>query len=370
MRVALIHDWLTGMRGGERCLEVLCELYPDADIFTIVYDPGSVGSPIEDHRIYESFISRFPLAKTKYRHYLPLFPAAVEKFDLRSYDLVISSSHCAAKGVITRPQTFHMSYVHSPMRYVWDLYYDYFGKDQVAAMQRVAIAAFANYLRSWDVTSSVRIDYAVANSRFVARRIKKYWGKEAEVLHPPVSVDRFTSGMPKEDYDLIVSALVPYKRIDLAIDAYNELGRPLKIVGTGPEYAALKSRARNNIEFLGFADDTTVANLYARARTFVFPGEEDFGITPLEAMASGTPVVGYGSGGLLETVIDGETGILFAEQTPRALLDALKLAKEIDFNQDDLRVQAKRFDRLHFKDNIVKIINREYMHYMDSLSDL
>ncbi len=349
MKVAIIHDWLTGMRGGERVLEAICELYPDADIFTLVYKKGSVGGQIEQHRIYESFINRFPFAATKYRSYLPIFPTAIEKFDLRAYDLVISSSHCVAKGVITKPNTLHISYIHSPMRYVWDLYYDYFSKAQTNALSRTIIAITANYLRSWDVTSSNRVDLLIANSHFVAKRIKKYWNKNAVVINPPVSIDRFTPISKKGDYYLVVSALVPYKRIDVAVEAFNHNGLPLKIVGSGPEIPRLKAMAKDNIQFLGSPSDDEVIQLYAKAKAFIFPGEEDFGITPLEAMASGTPVVAYGSGGVLETIVENKTGVLFDQQTAQALNNAIQKLDTIKWNSHNMNTHAKKFSRTQFK---------------------
>lgn len=356
MKVAIIHDWLTGMRGGERVLEAICELYPEADIFTLVYKKGTVGGVIEEHPIYESFINRFPLAATKYRHYLPLFPTAIEKFDLRQYDLVISSSHCAAKGVITKPNTVHISYVHSPMRYVWDLYYDYFSKAQTNALTRTFIAVCANYLRTWDVASAQRIDLIIANSNFVAKRIKKYWGKEAIVINPPVDISRFKSVAHKSEYYLIVSALVPYKRIDIAVEAFNHNGLPLKIVGSGPEISRLQKLAKSNIEFLGSPSDKEVVNLYAKAKAFIFPGEEDFGITPLEAMASGTPVIAYGSGGALETVINGQTGIYFSQQTAQSLQGALDQLDSVTWSNEVMKQQATKFSKQHFKTQLRRSI--------------
>lgn len=358
MKVAIIHDWLTGMRGGERVLEAICELYPEADIFTLVYKKGQIGGPIEDHRIYESFINRFPFAATKYRHYLPLFPTAIEKFDLRAYDLVISSSHCVAKGVITKPNTVHVSYIHSPMRYVWDLYYDYFSKAQTNPISRTIIAIAANYLRTWDVASSARIDLLIANSRFVSRRIKKYWGRDSVVVNPPVDISRFAPIEQKGDYYLVVSALVPYKRIDLAVEAFNRNGLPLKIVGSGPELDRLKKMAKSNIQFLGSPSDAEVVQLYAQAKAFIFPGEEDFGITPLEAMASGTPVIAYGSGGILETVIAGRTGLLFAEQTADSLNQAIIKAQDISWDPKAMHQHANGFNRHHFQHQLQDHINK------------
>lgn len=350
MKVALVHDWLYGMRGGEKVLESFCELYPNADIFTLFHVPGSVSTTIESHPIYVSALNRLPFGIKKHRYYLPLFPTLVEQFDLSSYDLVISSSSCVAKGVITRPGTLHISYLFSPMRYVWDLYQDYFGRERAGQLTRLGAAIFAPYLRNWDFYSSSRVDYFVAISNFVKKRIEKFYRREADVIYPPVDVERFKKGKnnKKEDYYLLVSALVPYKRVDLAVLAFNQLGYPLKIAGTGPELPTLRKAARSNISFLEWVGEDDLPDLYAGARGFIFPGVEDFGITVLEAQAAGTPVIAYGAGGALETIIPGKTGLFFDQQTPQRLARTVKEGEEINWDFGELAANADKFGKKRF----------------------
>jgi glycosyltransferase involved in cell wall biosynthesis len=363
VRVALIHDWLTGMRGGERCLEVFCELFPEADLFTLLHVPGSVSPVIERHRIITSFVQRLPRAASRYRYYLPLFPRAVEAFDLRGYDFVLSSSHCVAKGARPAPGVPHVSYCFTPMRYVWDLYDDYFGR-RAGLLTRTLMPPVAARLRRWDRRSSARVDRFVAISRHVAERIERYYGRPAEVIHPPVDVQRFqlTEGGEGEFY-LVVSALVPYKRIDLAVQAANRLGRRLLVVGTGPEERRLRALAGPHVEFPGRLSDPEVAELYRRCRGVLFPGREDFGIVPLEAMAAGRPVVAFAGGGVLETVVppggsDPPTGLLFDAQTVDALVDAMRRLETgaIAFDPKTLRARAEEFDRPRFRDRIASFL--------------
>ncbi|HNY63961.1 MAG TPA: glycosyltransferase [Deltaproteobacteria bacterium] len=362
MKVALIHDWLNGMRGGEKCLECFCELFPQADLYTLFHDRGKCSETIEGMRIRTSFIDAIPCRDRYYRYLLPLFPIAIERFILKDYDLVLSSSHCVAKGIIPGPDAVHLSYVHSPMRYVWDMYDDYFGPGRVNPLVGRVVPFFASLLRTWDAVSSARVDHFIANSRHVARRIGKYYRREASVIHPPVDIERFGISGEVEDYYLIVSALVPYKRIDLAIRAFNRLGRRLKIVGTGPQEAELKGMAGPTIEFVGWADDKALAGLYSRCRAFVFPGEEDFGITPLEAMASGRPVIAYARGGALETVrgleCEKPTGLFFHEQTVEALQTAVEqFEKNLGrYDPQAVRRHASHWRRERFKDEMTRAI--------------
>ena len=362
MNVAIIHDWLTGMRGGERCLEVFCELFPQAQLYTLLHIPGSVSPRIEKMAVKTSFIQKLPFSKIGYRKYLPLFPMAVESFNLKGYDLILSCSHCVAKGIIPPPDAFHVSYILTPMRYAWDMYSEYFGENRSRM-----ISFFMHYLRMWDVTSSQRIDHVSCISNHVANRIKKYYRREAEVIHPPVDTNRFTIQDKKEIFFLIVSSLVPYKKVDLAIKAFGQLGYPLKILGSGPEEKRLKSVAPSNVEFLGWQPDEVVANYYSQCRALIFPGEEDFGIVPLEAMASGRPVIAYGKGGALETIIPhtinntrGEmpTGIFFYEQNVASLTDAVRQFDKIEktFDPSKIRKHALQWDRENFKKKIKKNI--------------
>jgi glycosyltransferase involved in cell wall biosynthesis len=337
LRAVLVHDWLTGMRGGEKVLEAFCNLFPDAPIYTLLHLAGKVSPLIESHPIRTSFLQRLPLAATRYRHYLPLFPRAAESLTLPECDLVLSSSHCVAKGVKVPPGAVHVSYVHTPMRYVWDMYEAYFGPGK-GGLARWVMPLFRGGLQKWDVRTSRTVDHFIANSAHVAERIKRHYGREAAVIHPPVEAERFVPVDEPDDYYLVLSALAPYKRVDLAVRACTRLGCRLKVAGTGPEETRLKEMAGPTVEFLGWQPDEALPELYAKARAFIFPGEEDFGITPLESMASGRPVVAFGKGGALETVVEAgdksglpATGCFFYEQTEEALIAALQeLEAELD----------------------------------------
>jgi glycosyltransferase involved in cell wall biosynthesis len=364
VRVALVHDWLTGMRGGERCLEVFCELFPDADLFTLLHVPGSVSPVIERHRIVTTFVQRLPAAARRYRYYLPLFPAAVRHFDLRAYDLVLSTSHCVAKGARARPGAPHVCYCLTPMRYVWDLYDDYVGPDASLPV-RVAMPALAALLRRWDRRASDRVDRFVAISAHVADRIRRWYGRVADVIHPPVDVARFRVTDGPGEFYLVVSALVPYKRVDVAVRAATALGERLLVVGSGPEEGRLRRMAGPRVEFLGWRSDAEVADLLARCRALLFPGEEDFGIVPLEAMAAGRPVIALGRGGVRETVVpldataESPTGVFFEEPTPAALAAAVRRFESAAhrFEPKALRARAERFDRPLFAERISRYLD-------------
>ncbi len=347
MPVALIHDWLTGMRGGEKVLEALCELQPEADIFTLVHRPGTVSATIERHRIHTSLVQRLPLAATQYRRYLPLFPFAVEQFDLDRYDLVVSSSHCAAKAVIPTGRARHICYCHSPMRYAWDQFDAYFGPQRVGPLaSRWFYRPVMARLARWDAATATRVDRFVANSRHVAGRIARYYNRQASVVYPPVdTVFYHPAAVPPESHFLIVSALVPYKRIDLAIEACRRVGAGLRIVGDGPDREQLERQAGGVAEFLGSVSNEAIRDEYRRARAVILPGEEDFGIVPVEAQACGRPVVALGCGGALDTVIDGETGVLFPEATPQSLAAALERVTVMPFDDATIRAHAERFSR-------------------------
>lgn len=359
MRVALVHDWLTGMRGGERCLEVFCELFPEADLYTLLHVPGSVSSVIERMPIKTSFIQKLPFTRRGYRRYLPLFPIAVEGFNLKGYDLILSCSHCVAKGIIPPPDALHVSYVLSPMRYAWDMYPDYFGEKGHGG-----IRLFMHYLRMWDVASSKRVDHFLCISRHVKNRIKKYYRRDSEIIYPPVDAGRFKLSDKKEDFFLVVSSFVPYKKIDLAIEAFNRIGYPLKIIGSGSEEKRLRSVAGSNVEFLGWQPDEEVSKFYSECRALIFPGEEDFGIVPLEAMACGKPVIAYGRGGVLETVVpygkksSGQetppTGLFFYEQHVDSLIHAVSQFEKIEteFDPAAIRAHALQWDREIFKEKM------------------
>jgi glycosyltransferase involved in cell wall biosynthesis len=309
--VVLVHDWLTGMRGGEKVLESLCRLYPDADLLTLVHVPGAVSPVIEHRRVRTSVIQRLPAPARWYREYLPLFPFAIEQFDLDTASLVISTSHCAAKAVVPTGRAVHVCYSHSPMRYAWDQFPSYFGPDRLGRSGSAAARHVVAWLARWDRDTAHRVHRFVANSAYVAGRIGRYYNRRASVLHPPVDTEFFTPGHDAPgDYFLVVSALVPYKRVDTAIRAAARLGVPLKIVGTGPDAEHLQAIAGSGVEFLGRVDDETLRQLYRGARALVLPGEEDFGIAPVEALACGRPVVALGQGGACETVEQGVSGWL------------------------------------------------------------
>jgi glycosyltransferase involved in cell wall biosynthesis len=362
MRIAIVHDWLTGMRGGERCLESLCRLFPRADLHTLLHLPGKASAVIEKHKIRTSFIQDLPRAAAGYRNYLPLFPLAAEMIDLSGYELVLSSSHCAAKGVVPDAGALHLCYCHTPMRYLWDQYDFYFGAGRASPAKRAAMALLAPSLRRWDVRSSARVDAFSANSHTVAERIRRIYGRDSEVIHPPVDCDHFgrLPAAPPEDYYLVVSALVPYKRIDLAIEACSRLGRRLLVVGTGPEAGKLTDRAGPETRFLGYVGADQTRELYRRCRALLFPGLEDFGITPLEAMATGRPVVAYGRGGVTESVVDGQTGIFFPEQTAPSLEEGILRFErwEPAFDPETARARARQFDRPRFEREFLAFVRR------------
>jgi glycosyltransferase involved in cell wall biosynthesis len=364
-RVALVHDWLTGQRGGEKVLEVLAEIFPQAPIYTLFHFPGSQIEEIEKREIKTSFLQHFPFLKKKYRFYLPLFPLAAELFDLQDYELVISTSHCVAKGIIPHPEALHVCYIHSPMRYAWNQYFPYFLPAKLSFLSRLIIPPLIHHLRLWDESSSSRVDHFIANSKNVARRVEKYYRRQAEVLHPPVDTDFFQPGKEKEDYYLIVSALVPYKRIDLAIQGFNQAGLALKIIGQGPDYKKLKKSARTNIQFLGALEGEDLLKFYQRARALILPGEEDFGITSLEAQACGTPVIAYGRGGALESVVSGKTGLFFLELKVESLLSVLDKLKSMEFNKNAIRENAMKFSRGIFKEKIASYLGEKWSAFRD-----
>ncbi len=366
MKVALVHDWLTGMRGGEKVLECLGELFPEADIFTLVLNRPNVSAALLQHRIQTSFIQHLPFAQTKYQHYLPLFPMAIEQFDLRAYDLVISTSHCVAKGVITRPETLHLCYCFTPMRYAWDQTFEYFPKEKSSFFKYQLLSYFLSYLRTWDAASSARVNYFSAISKHVATRIDKYYNQKAEVIYPPADVEFFKNEKSRgEDFYLIVSALVPYKRIDLAIKVFNTLGWPLVIIGEGVERKRLEKTAGSTVRFLGWRSNEELRDYYSKCKALVFPGEEDFGIVPVEAQAMGKPVVAYAKGGCLETVIPGESGLFFNELSETSLVEALKTLASIKFDPEKIRRNAQRFNRENFKHNFLEFINTKYKAFRE-----
>ena len=366
MRVALVHDWLTGMRGGEKCLEVFCELFPEADLYTLIYDRDAVSPTIRGMNVKASWIGRLPRARKYFRYLLPLFPKTIERFELDGYDLILSSSHCVAKGIFPH-RALHVAYVHAPMRYVWDMYDAYFGSDS-SWPARTGMYFWRQYLQRWDIRSSERVDFLCANSKNVAAKIEKLYGREATVIHPPVDLERFYIVREQAPYYLVVSALVAYKKINIAIAAFNKLQAPLKIVGDGPLRKKLEAMAGPNIDFSGWVEGAQLARLYAECQALIFPGEEDFGIVPLEAQASGRPVIAYGKGGALETVVPltlgptlptvKPTGMYFYEPTAESLIEAVRHFRENlhRFEPAAIRQHTSKFSRERFKTQI-----REYL---------
>lgn len=354
LRVAIVHHWFVRRGGGERVVEALAELLPQADLFTLVMDPAALGGALVGRRLRTSFLQFLPGTRRHHRLFLPLFPLALEQFDLRGYDLVLSSESGPSKGVVTGAGTCHLCYCHSPMRYLWDMYHDYRERMPLGALGRALFAYGAHRVRIWDHASADRVDFFAASSRNAARRIEKHYRRGAEVIYPPVDVSRFSLGGEREDFYLIVSRLVRYKRVDLAIAACAALGRRLVVIGDGEEARALAASAGSRVEFLRAASDGVVRRHLAACRALLFPGEEDFGLTPLEAQASGRPVVAFAQGGALETVrgifpgeafVPGATGVFFCEQTAAALADAILRFErfETQFSAEAARSQAERF---------------------------
>ena len=356
-RVAVIHDWLTGMRGGESVLEGILDVVPQAEIFTLFHFPGSVSSRIESHAIHTSSVQNLASGVSDYRRLLPFFPRAARKWDLSRFDLIISSSHCVAKGVDAKGKP-HLCYCHTPMRYIWDRFDDYFPRSR--PLQRAAMSAIAPWLRRWDVSTSAEVTQFVANSAFVAGRIRRFYGRESEVIHPFVGESFLRPALREDrgDYHLIVSALVPYKRIDLAIDAATASGRKLVIIGGGPLLGPLRHRGGANVEILGSVPTAVIVEKLAGARSLILPGVEDFGITPLEAMALGTPVVALGEGGVLDSVVPGRTGIFFDRPEVDSLRRALDEVEAAQWDRAGLREHAAAFSRERFQTRLGAAIQR------------
>ena len=360
------------MRGGEKVLEAICALYPDADLFTLVRVPGSVSQAIESHPIRASALTWVPGVRHLYRHFLPLFPALVESFDLDTYDVVISSSHCAVKSVIRPGRAVHICYCHSPMRYGWDQFNAYFGQDQVGRLPHAVLRRVLAHLARWDAATSARVDAYVANSQYVAGRIRRYYNRGSTVVYPPVDTEFYRlpeepvrrgpldtggGGRPSSSF-LVVSALVPYKKVDVAIAACRRVGAALKIVGRGPQLPRLQQAADARVEFLGWRSDEEIRTLYQRATAVLLPGIEDFGMVPVEAQACGCPVVALGKGGATETVVDGRTGVLVPEDSAEAFTRGLERVSELQPDPVAIRQHALRFSRDRFLTEFRNIVDR------------
>jgi glycosyltransferase involved in cell wall biosynthesis len=358
LRVAIVHYWFTAYGGGERVIESLSEIFPQADIFALIADREKIPLALRQHSVADSFVSRIPGARRWYRNFLPLYPIALEQFDLSGYDLVISSESGPAKGVITSPQTCHICYCHSPMRYIWDLYHQ--SRKSMNPVTRTIFSAVAHYMRLWDFSTAARVDHFVANSRYIAARIRKCYRRESTVIHPPANWTEGYISRKVDDYYLVVSRLVPYKRVDLAIEACTRLQRRLRIVGTGSEFKRLQKMAGSNVEFIGQLDENSLHESYANCRALLFPGEEDFGIVPVEAQSHGRPVIAYGRGGVLETVT-GEfvddadaahcTGVFFQQPSSESLFEAIRRFERVEgrFQPELIRASVERFGLERFK---------------------
>jgi glycosyltransferase involved in cell wall biosynthesis len=357
MRVALIHDHLTQYGGAERVLEAFQAIWPEAPTFTLRYDPATMGQAFGHKDIRTSFLERIPLARRKFRWLLPLMPMATESYDLSGFDVVISNSSAFSKGVITSPHAIHICYCHTPTRYLWSDSGSYVEELRAPKFVKSLLPWLLHKLRTWDQLAADRVDHFIANSETVERRIQKYYRRDAQVIYPPVDIDRFAISAGPKNYFLTGGRLVAYKRFDIVVDAFTKLGKPLKIFGNGPELADLKRRAGKNIEFVGRVSDDERARLFANAIAFINPQEEDFGITPVESMASGRPVIAYRRGGALETVIDGVTGVLFDEQSWEELADTVLQFDEKRFDPQKIRAHAEQFSTRIFRKRMYDLVH-------------
>ncbi len=378
LRVAIVHYWFVCRRGGERVVEALAEMFPQADLYSLVADRTVLGPTLQAHSLFTSFLQRIPGSRRRHRYLLPLYPLALEQFDLSDYDLVISSESGPAKGVITSTRACHICYCHSPMRYLWDMYHSYRSGKGMNPVLRAVFSLSAHYVRMWDLATASRVDHFVANSENVASRIRKHYRREAKVIHPPVTVSAGYISQRIEDYYLVVGQMVDYKRLDLAIEACNRLKRPLRIIGDGEQYKALRRLAGPTVSFLGSLPDDAVRENYAHCRAVLFPGEEDFGIVPVEAHSFGRPVIAYGRGGVLETVAgfyagdsfnpESSTGVFFSEQSVDSLAEAIRLFESVEagFSPQFIRLQTERFDVSRFKAEMGAFIAEKMEEFRNS----
>jgi glycosyltransferase involved in cell wall biosynthesis len=360
MKIALVHDYLVQYGGAERVLECFCEIWPYAPIYTLIYDEEKTHGIFKGKRIYTSFLQNFPYSRKNHRIFPPLMPPAIEQFDLSKYDVVLSDSSSYAKGVITPPDVLHICYCHTPMRYAWDDCQKYIEEFGFPKFIKKMVPFFMNYIRVWDRVSADRPDEYIANSNFVAGRIRKYYKKNSIVINPPVDVEKFQIGQKSGDYFLMVGRLMTYKCFDIVIEAFNELGWKLKIIGRGPDFKRLSKIAKPNIVFMGRLSDEELAKTYSEAKAFIFPQEEDFGIVAIEAMASGGPIIAFRGGDIVEHVREGIEGIFFDEQTSDSLIGALKKFDFQKFDPQRIRERALPFDREIFKGRIRDYVENKY----------
>src|SRR4030067_2393158 len=362
MRIAIIHDWLVTLGGAERVLEQVLCLYPEADLYSLIdFLPDNQREFILNKKATTSFLQKFPLVRKKYRSYLPFMPIAIEQFDLLGYDLIVSISHAVAKGVLKTPKQLHICYCHTPIRYAWDLQQQYLKETKLNKGIRGMIAkAILHYIRIWDQSSVHRVNHFIAISQHIVKRIKNVYGSNSTVIYPPVDTEKFYVGNKKEEFFLTASRMVPYKRIDLVVENFSQLGLPLVVIGDGPDFRKVKKKAKKNVELLGYQSDRVLTEYLQKARAFVFAAEEDFGILPVEAQACGTPVIAYGEGGALETVIENKTGIFFKEQTVESLAEAIGKFEKVQnkFNPQEIRKNAERFNKDRFKREFKELVEQ------------
>lgn len=368
MKTALVHDWLVSIAGGEKVLKAIYELYP-SPIYTLLTNPKNIqDSFLKDAKINTSVIQKFPFARKLYQKYLPFFPFAIEQLDLNDFDVIISSSHCVAKGVLTRSDQLHICYCHTPMRYAWDLYFQYLQESNLKRGIKGRIAQMIlHYLRMWDITTSNRVDIFIANSNFVASRIKKLYNKEAKVIYPPVDIKYFEPCYKKENFYLTASRFVPYKKIDLIVDAFSQMpDKKLVVIGDGPDYYKIKNKAKKNIEILGYQKDVVLRSYLQKAKAFVFAAIEDFGILPIEAQACATPVICFSKGGTKETVIDSKTGILFNEQKVKDIILAVQKFEAQKFDLLEITKHANKFSEERFKLEFKTFVSDKINNHMEN----
>jgi len=364
MKTAVVHEWLVTYAGSEQVCEQMLGLYPQADLFSLVdFLPEEMRFFIQNHPVHTSFLQGLPFARQHFRNYLPLMPLAIEQLDLSSYDLVLSSNHAVAKGVLTRADQLHISYMHTPIRYAWDLQQQYLqGAGLTRGVGAIAAQAILHYLRLWDLASAHRVDRFLANSHFVARRIQKTYRRRATVIYPPVAVERFQADRPRDEFYLTVSRFVPYKRVDLTVQAFNRLGLPLVVIGDGPDWERVRAIAQPHIQLLGRQPNSVVEDHLQRCKAFIFPAEEDFGITVVEAQAAGAPVIAYGRGGATETVLPNQTGILFPHQSVESLVEAVQTfaARRTPFEPEILRQHAEQFAPERFRREFSRFVDQSW----------
>ncbi len=367
-KVAIIHDWYQEKGGAENVIASLLNIYPNADFFALVdfFDDQQRKEVLKGKKVTYTFIQKLPFAKKIFRHYLLLFPLAIERLDLRKYDLVISSSHAVAKGVITGPEQLHICINYSPMRYAWDMYFDYIKEHNLRGIKEKFLSYVLHKIRIWDVSTSNRVDHFISISKLVQKRIAKYYRRESTIIYPPVNIENYTLCEKKKDYYFTMSRLVPYKRVKMIVEAFVKNGKPLIVAGTGTQLKEIEQIATDNISILGYVDDSKVKELMQNAKAFIFAAYEDFGIVPVEAMACGTPVIAYGRGGIKDTLIDGETGLFFDRQEIRSLNNTIERFETMNFDYTAISKHASRFSVERFEKELIQFIDEKWAKFIDN----